>query len=107
MIHERLIYRTDFVWYFLFKPFQCKHNYNGENCEFDPCHGVTCQNGGTCYVDGYIENGQEMNEGKCACKGGYNGDNCENDPCTQNPCKNGGRCSLTSGTPIDFRNSEK
>ena len=48
-----------------------------------------------------------MNEGKCACKGGYTGDKCENDPCTQNPCKNGGRCSLTSGTPIDFRNSDK
>ncbi|VDH97456.1 leishmanolysin [Mytilus galloprovincialis] len=51
------------------------------DCCEDPCHDVTCQNGGNC------------SSGLCACVNGYTGQHCEiNDPCHDVTCQNGGLC---------------
>ncbi len=61
----------------------CAVLYTSCKKEIDPCHGVTCLNGGAC------------NGGKCICTNGYTGTYCETppDPCASVTCQNGGTCS--------------
>jgi len=63
---------------------------SGNNCESSACDSITCQNGGTCYLDNF-------GNPRCKCSPGFKGNRCQNDLCFPNPCKNGGSgCSHNS-----------
>ena len=68
---------------------QCTENYMGKTCEItmDPCHGVTCFNGGRCLITVNFQ-------AECACPRGFTGRRCESEVsfCDGVLCRNGGSC---------------
>lgn len=68
---------------------RCRENYIGKTCGIimDPCHGITCLNGGRCDITVSFR-------GECACPSGFTGKRCESSMqvCESMPCGNGGSC---------------
>jgi len=61
----------------------CRPGMSGSNCESSACDSIPCQNGGTCYLDGF-------GNPKCKCVPGFKGNRCQKDLCSPSPCENGG-----------------
>lgn len=68
---------------------RCRENYIGKTCGIimDPCHGITCLNGGRCDITVSFR-------GECACPSGFTGKRCESSMqvCESMSCGNGGSC---------------
>lgn len=68
---------------------RCRENYIGKTCGIimDPCHGITCLNGGRCDISVSFR-------GECACPSSFTGKRCESSMqvCESMPCGNGGSC---------------
>lgn len=68
---------------------RCRENYMGKTCAIimDPCHGITCFNGGRCVTTvGF--------QAECACPHGFTGKRCgsRTNVCKNVKCHNGGTC---------------